>query len=121
MLASAFASLKEVIESSSHLSADALHVHIGLVLFLIGAALMRSERRFLYSLGWLLAICLVGELFDLSKAYSEGSRLRWLGSAKDLVNTMLWPAAWVFGSPLAARVLRLRAASIQPELQGTGK
>ena len=114
MLLSAYANLKDQIEASLHLSPDALHVHVGLILFLVGAGLMRSERRFIYSLGWLLAVCLIGEIFDLSNAYGKGRRLLWLGSAKDIVNTMFWPAVWVIAGPLVARILRLRSPSVRP-------
>ncbi len=56
---------------------------------------MLSERRFLHTLGWPLAICLLGEFFDLSNDYASGDRMRWMNSAKDIVNTLLWPSAWV--------------------------
>lgn len=85
---------------------DALHVHIGLAIFL-GVALV--FRRSLASwLPWLalLAFELVNELMDM--LYWNGSGIGFdLGdSPKDIVNTMFWPTV-VF---LVARWLRRRAA-----------
>jgi hypothetical protein len=113
--------MKDLIGLTLHLSPDALHIHMGLALFVGGAALMRTERRFVHALGWLLAVCLVGEALDLSADYSKGYGLRWLNSAKDIVNTMFWPAAWVLARPLMARLLPERVPLIPPGLEGTGK
>ena len=122
MLLSGYSHLKDLIGLTLHLSPDALHVHMGLVLFLGGAALIRSERRFVHALGWLLVVCVIGEVMDLSADYNKGYGLRWLNSAKDIVNTMFWPVAWVLFRPLVARVLPQRASpSIPPGLQGSGK
>jgi hypothetical protein len=113
MLFSAYYELKEVIAAALHLSSDALHVHVGLILFLAGAGLMRTERRFLYALAWLLAICCVGELVDLANDYSVGHRLRWMNSVKDIANTVFWPALWVIAlAPGWPSTSRLRASSL---------
>ena len=115
MLHIVFADFKNLLEASLHLSRDALHVHVGLVLFFAGAALIRSERRFLIAFGLLLALCLVGELFDLTAALNSGHRLRWLNSAKDIFNTMLWPGVWVMAGPQVLRLVRAnRIATVAP-------
>lgn len=121
MFASAFADLKMLIGATLHLSPDALHVHVGLILFLAGAFLMRTQRRFLYSLGWLLALCLIGELMDLAHDLSNDHGLRWLNGLTDIVNTTFWPAIWVIVSPLAARVRQLPLLPIADEAQRRGK
>ena len=121
MFLSAYSQLKEIIGTSLHLAPDALHVHVGLILFLAGAALMRSERRFIYALAWLLAVCVVGEIFDLSNDLAKGYSLRWLNSAKDIVNTMFWPTLCVMAGPLVSRVLRLRSSPYQADVQDEGK
>lgn len=106
-IVTAFAELKDLIEWTSHLSRDALHVHIGLLLFLGMAALFRRGPRFHRALGWLFVLCLLGECFDTLMAFSQGRSPHYLGSVKDIVNTMLWPTILVFAGPLVARLLRL--------------
>jgi 1,4-dihydroxy-2-naphthoate octaprenyltransferase len=109
MLLIAYADLKDLIEASFDLSSDALHVHVGLVLFFSGALLIRGERRLFYSLGALLALCLLGEMFDLSYDYSRGHELRWFNGFKDVVDTMLWPSILVVARPLVVRVFGYHA------------
>lgn len=121
MFASVFADLKMLIGATLHLSPDALHVHVGLILFLTGAFLMRTQRRFLYSLGWLFGLCMVGEWMDLAHDLGHHHQLRWLNGVKDIVNTAFWPAIWVIASPLAERLRRPSLASIAEEPQGSGK
>ena len=118
---SAFSYLKASIAGLLHLTPDALHVHAGLILFLAGAALLRTERRYLRAFGWLLVVCLIGEFLDLVIDYRDGSRLRWLNGAKDIVNTMFWPAVWVVAGPLVTRMMRRRPAPDRAGLQGTGR
>lgn len=86
---------------------DALHIHIGLAIFL-GVALL--FRRSLASwIPWLalLAFELANELMDMF--YMDAGTIGFdLGdSPKDIVNTMFWPTV-VF---LAARWLKRRTAS----------
>src|SRR5687767_11664515 len=64
MLFSAISDLKDVLEATLHLSRDALHVHIGLVIFIAAAAVLRGERRFLVAFVALFAACLLGEMAD---------------------------------------------------------
>ncbi|MGE0798655.1 MAG: hypothetical protein AB7G13_05770 [Lautropia sp.] len=103
----AYSDLKDLIEWGSHLSRDALHVHIGLLLFIGMAAVFRSPGRFRRALGWLLVITLLGESFDAAIELARGRSPLWLGSAKDIVNTLLWPSILVFAGPKVARLLRL--------------
>lgn len=112
-----YAEIKEVIEVFLRMSADALHVHVGMILFLGAAALIRSRRRFAYALGCLLVLCLLGEVMDLSNAFAMGRRLRWAGSLKDIVNTMLWPTVCVVFGPTILRILRLNALGVELGLQ----
>jgi uncharacterized membrane protein len=107
MLFTAISDLKEVLEITFHLSRDALHVHVGLVMFIAMAAVLRRERRFLLSFLVLLAACLVGEMADYSYALDRHIGFNWLGSAKDVVNTMFWPAIGVAAGPHILRLLRL--------------
>jgi len=114
MLFAAISDFKDVLEATLHLSRDALHVHIGLVMFIAVAALLRGERRFVLSFLVLLGACVVNEMADFSHAARQNIPFHWLGSAKDVVNTMFWPAIGVAAGPHILRLLRL-ARQAQPE------
>jgi hypothetical protein len=107
MLLTSFADFKDVLEVTLHLSRDALHVHVGLMIFLACAWLYRGPRRLLLAFGTLLGLCVLGEVADLSEAFLHGYRLNWLASGKDIVNTMFWPGLWLLAGP---QVIRLLAA-----------
>src|SRR5690606_30681778 len=107
MLFSTISDLKDVLEATTHLSRDALHVHIGLVIFIVAAAFLRSERRFLIAFVALLALCLIGEMADFQYAAQRNFAFNWLASAKDVVNTMFWPAIGLVAGPQILRLLRL--------------
>jgi hypothetical protein len=79
--------------------------------------LFRSERRFLHSFLCLLVLSVLGELFDLFYDHGQGYRLRWLNGIKDILNTVLWPAAWLAAGPRMLRILR-RRAPIQTAARG---
>jgi len=106
MLLSLFFDLKNVLSSGLHLSRDALHVHIGLFIFLAGAAVLRGDRRFGIAFLSLLALCLAGEVADAMTAWNDVRGPNWLGGAKDIVNTMFWPGIWLLCRPQVNRVLR---------------
>src|SRR5690606_27852859 len=73
------------------LSPDAMHVHGGLVLFCLIAAVIGGKRRFVLAFWAVLAICVAVEVFDLLYDLRAGSALRWRNGAKDIVSTLLWP------------------------------
>jgi hypothetical protein len=105
LLTSSFADLKDVLEVTLHLSRDALHVHVGLMIFLACAWLYRGPRRLLLAFGTLLGLCVLGEVADLSEPFRHGYRLNWLASGKDIVNTMFWPGLWLLAGPQVVRLL----------------
>lgn len=99
--------IKTLLSETLGITKDALHVHIGLAIFL-GVALV--FRRSLASwIPWLalLAFELANESMDI--LYWNGSGIGFdLGdSPKDIVNTMFWPTVVL----LVARWVRRRAAS----------
>ena len=106
MLFTTISDLKDVLEATLHLSRDALHVHIGMIIFIAVAALLRGRLRFVLAFGALLALCLVGEMADFSYAVRRGIAFNWLASAKDVVNTMFWPAIGLVAGPQILRMLR---------------
>lgn len=101
----AFYQLKELLTLLLPFSADALHVHIGMALFLVVLALARGHlRRYLVAFGTVLCICLVGEVLDAFHDIGQGNAIRWRNSIKDIVDTALWPGVWaVLASRLARR------------------
>jgi len=105
MLYSLFSDLKDVISATLHLSRDALHVHIGLMIFIAGAALLRGPRRFEISFLVLLGLCLLGEVADAASAWNDVRGPNWLGGAKDILNTMFWPAMGLLTWPQIVRML----------------
>lgn len=95
MLPDAFYHLKSLLNFLLPLSADALHVHVGLLLFIVALTLLKDRpERFAIAFVAVLAICLAGELLDLLYDYHAGNTIRWRNGLKDTVNTMLWPTIW---------------------------
>lgn len=110
MLVSLYANFKDLIEASLDLSPDVMHVHVGLLIFLTAAWLIRGRNRFVHALGLVLAACLIGEALDLSYAY-KWQGLGWkdgFHSVRDVVGTMFWPTVWVLLGPRPAGADRSR-------------
>ena len=125
MLFTTISDLKDVLEATLHLSRDALHVHIGMIIFIAVAALLRGRLRFVLAFGALLALCLVGETADFSYAVRRGIAFNWLASAKDVVNTMFWPAIGLVAGPQILRILRpireSRVATVPPRMPDSAR
>ena len=125
MLFTTLSDLKDVLEATLHLSRDALHVHIGMIIFIAVAALLRGRLRFVLAFGALLALCLVGEMADFSYAVRRGIAFNWLASAKDVVNTMFWPAIGLVAGPQILRILRpireSRVATVPPRMPDSAR
>jgi hypothetical protein len=85
--------LKSGLADFLHLSKDALHVHLGIALYLAAALLLRRPLGSGLPLLILFGFELVNEGFDLAHDADHGG----IGigslaaSAKDIVNTMFWP------------------------------
>ena len=125
MLFTTISDLKDILEATLHLSRDALHVHIGMIIFIAVAALLRGRLRFVLAFGVLLALCLVGEMADFSYAVRRGIAFNWLASAKDVVNTMFWPAIGLVAGPQILRILRpireSRVAAVPPRMPDSAR
>ena len=74
-IAATFSDIKDLIEVTLHLQRDALHIHIGLALFLCIAALVSSPGRCRVAFGWLLSVMTLVEA--LGSAYPEKLQ-RWM-------------------------------------------
>jgi hypothetical protein len=88
---SGYQSFKVWLQGFVHLGKDALHVHVGLALFLASALLFRWPLRSWKPWAVAAAAALVGELWDLRDTLMVGSAVPWAGQGKDLVSTILWP------------------------------
>lgn len=86
-----FQQLKEFLLYSFGLSRDALHVHIGLVLYFGLHMLLRRRLGSFWPPGILLALCLAGEFLDYAYIMGHTRDYQLLSSVHDVWNTMFWP------------------------------
>lgn len=93
---SAFQSVKLWVVAAVGLSKDALHVHVGLALFLTMAWLFRKTPRSLVPLLTVLGVAALGEILDARDDFRSLGHWRWKASVHDVVNTVCWPAMlWI--------------------------
>ena len=83
-------SIKLAIVSATGLSKDALHIYVGMAVYL---TLTVGIRRFRPYLGWLgvFIIACAGEWVDRQDDIASFGYWRWLASAHDVLNTLFWP------------------------------
>lgn len=86
-------SVKLAMIAALGLSKDALHIYVGLAVFLLTALALRQSLRSL--LPWLavVVVALAGELFDALDDVRSLGHWRWAASIHDIVNTLFWPTA----------------------------
>jgi hypothetical protein len=96
-------SAKLAILSVVGLSKDALHIYVGLAVFLAAAWLLRRPLR--SPLPWLaaLAVACLGELLDAIDDTRSFGYWRVGASMHDILNTLFWPTALL----LLARFTRI--------------
>jgi len=80
---------KLLLMGGTGLSKDALHIYVGLFVFLL--ALTRWRIGSLPPLVVVLAVTLAGEIWDLFDNVRTGVPMQWAGHAKDIWNTLFWP------------------------------
>jgi len=93
------------------LAKDALHVHVGLLLFVGSALIFRWPVRSWKPWAVALAGALIGEAWDLRDSLVYHTRIALRGNFHDIWNTMLWPSALLllarttqlFGNPAQDR------------------
>ncbi len=83
-------SIKLTIVSATGLSKDALHIYVGMVVYL---TLIVGTRRFRPYIGWLVVfiIACAGEWVDRRDDIGSFGYWRWQASAHDILNTLFWP------------------------------
>jgi len=88
---SPFQSFKHEVVQLAALSKDALHIYVGLVVFLTVAAIARKGLRSGMALLAVLGVAAVGEVLDLRDEMHSRQHLNWWASIHDLINTCFWP------------------------------
>jgi hypothetical protein len=81
-------SYKREIEELSGATETLLHVHFGLLIFVLTALVMRRRMASGWPISVVFALALLNELID----YVGPSRSAYWSSAGDVVNTIFWPA-----------------------------
>ena len=91
-------SLKEAVVTLTGLSKDALHIHVGLTVYLLTALLLR--RPLSSAVPWLavVAVALAGETIDARDALRASGEWSVAAAVHDLANTLLWPTVLMLGA-----------------------
>ncbi len=87
----AFQEIKAAIVAGTGLSKDALHIYLGLTVFLVVASALR--RPLGSAVPWLavLAVAAALEFADMRDDIMSLGHWRWAASLHDIVNTIFWP------------------------------
>ena len=96
-------SLKLDIMGFTGLAKDALHIYVGLGVWLLAAALFRRSITTLRPWLAVLVVACVIEGFDAFDDWVQLGRWRWKASLHDVANTLFWPTVLA----LLARFTRL--------------
>jgi len=103
---------KLVLESTLGLSKDALHVHVGLSVFILVALVLRKPPHSMIPLAAVFLAAFMGEALDMRDDLRSLGYWRWQASLGDVVNTVFWPLVlWALSW---WGVARKRDASRQP-------
>lgn len=88
---SAVQAIKLAIVSTSGLSRDALHIYVGMAMFIAVAVSTRRVRPYL---AWLsvLALACVGEALDWRDDLADFGYWKWKDGVHDVMNTLFWPS-----------------------------
>lgn len=82
---------KQLVISATDLAKDALHVHVGLLVFFAAALLLRWPLRSGKPWAAALVAALAGEIWDQAALMATGAPANLPPSWHDIWNTMLWP------------------------------
>lgn len=86
-----FVELKELLLGSFGLSNDAMHVHVGLVLYLGMLLVLRGKGGLWLPTVLLVAMSLVAEVFDILSLLAVRSTIDPMESVRDVGSTLFWP------------------------------
>lgn len=88
---SAFQDAKLWLVATLGLSKDALHIGVGLTVFLLVAAIFRLRLSDWRPLAAVLLAALLGEAWDVYDTDRVGAPQVWAGNWHDIRNTLFWP------------------------------
>lgn len=95
MQTSGIQTVKNLVSEVLNLSKDALHIYVGLGVFLIMAALLNKSPRSLVPWIGALIAAIIGEMVDGYDDLVLYGRWRWPASLHDVINTLFWPTVLV--------------------------
>lgn len=98
METSTYQNLKLTFLELVNLSKDAIHIHIGLLVFFLAVALWRRGRFDILSLVPVFLVAGAMEALDLRDDLGSFGYMRWKASLHDLINTVFWPVLVVISS-----------------------
>jgi hypothetical protein len=91
METSPFQNLKLQIVDFVGLSKDAIHIHIGMSIFIFAVLVWGKGRMTIKCLLPVFIAALGMEVMDLYDDYNSVGYFRWSNSLHDFINTSLWP------------------------------
>jgi len=92
---SAFQAAKLELVSFLGLSKDALHVHVGLLVFVMALVISKKPLRSIAPLAVVFLAASLGEALDARDDIADLGYWRVAASAHDILNTVFWPTAFV--------------------------
>jgi len=103
---------KLVLESTLGLSRDALHVHVGLAVFIVAALILRKPPHSSIPLAAVFLAAVMGEGLDMRDDLRSLGYWRWKDSVGDVANTVFWPLVlWALARWRATEGRSVRAAA----------
>ncbi|KQT31050.1 hypothetical protein [Methylophilus sp. Leaf414] len=95
METSAIQSIKLAIVAATGLSKDALHIYVGLAVFLVAAIVFRKPLR--SNVPWfvVVSVAITGEVLDMRDDIASLGYWRWGASLHDILNTLFWPSVFL--------------------------
>lgn len=91
METTAVQSFKLAIVSATGLSKDALHIYVGITIFLVARLALRKYANMILPAAVVVAAACIGELLDMRDDINSLGYWRWRASLHDVVNTAFWP------------------------------
>jgi len=90
---SPYQAFKAPILALFHLSKDAVHVHIGLMVLFVYVVIFKKTINSLRAIIPPVLIASVMEVLDLIDDKNSLGYFRWMSSLHDILNTLFWPLA----------------------------
>ena len=96
--------VKEATLATLNMSHDMAHIHLGLAAFLLLVGILRNHPH-RFAIAWLalLLVTLGNEALDATDWVMWTGEVNWGESAKDILNTVLWPTALWALAPMLRR------------------